>query len=72
MCSCWWGEWASCSFLACAGWVGLRVLLFCVVGAVKRGGGLLFGSLPAFSSFCVERMSGGEPAASALGVVSFY
>ena len=29
MCSCWWGEWASCSFLACAR-VGLRSLSPCV------------------------------------------
>lgn len=51
----------------CAGWVDPRVLLFCVVGTVKRGGNLSFGSLLAFSSFCVERMTGGEPAASTLG-----
>lgn len=51
----------------CAGWVDPRVLLFRVVGTVKRGGNLLFGSLPAFSSFCVERMTGVEPAASTLG-----
>lgn len=42
----------------CVGWVGPRVLLFRVVGAVKRGGNLSFGSLPAFSSFCVERTTG--------------
>ena len=41
----------------CAGWVGLRVLLFCVVGTVKWGG-LSFGFLPAFSFFCVGRAVG--------------
>lgn len=51
----------------CAGWVGPRVLLFRVVGTVKRGGNLSFGSLPAFSSFCVERTTGLEPAAFTLG-----
>lgn len=55
----------------CAGWVDPRVLLFCVVGTVKRGGNLSFGSLPAFSSFCVERMTGGEPATSTLGVALY-
>ena len=41
----------------------------CVVVWVqgKRGGNLSFGSLPAFSSFCVERTTGLEPAASTLG-----
>lgn len=38
-----------------------------VLGVGKRGGNLSFGSLPAFSSFCVERTTGLEPAASTLG-----
>ena len=38
-----------------------------VLGVGKRGGNLLFGSLPAFSSFCVERTTGLEPAAFTLG-----
>ena len=37
------------------------------LGVEKRGGNLLFGSLPAFSSFCVERTTGLEPAAFTLG-----
>lgn len=37
------------------------------LGVEKRGGNLSFGSLPAFSSFCVERTTGLEPAASTLG-----
>lgn len=50
-----------CVFLpgVCAGWVDPRVLLFCVVGTVKRGGNLSFGSLPAFSSFLCGADDGG-------------
>ena len=43
-----------------------RVLLF-RVGIEKRGGNLSFGSFPRFSSFCVERTTGLEPAAFTLG-----
>ena len=42
------------------------------LGVEKRGGNLSFGSFPAFSSFCVGRVAGLEPAAFALGGVMLW
>ena len=56
-----------CSFPGvCAGWVAPHALLF-RVGVEKTGREPVVWFSPRFSSFCVERTTGLEPAASTLG-----